>query len=182
MDFSTVDYVLCVLVGLIIGLSKTALPGAGLIATPMVAMVFSGREIPGATLPILLLADLFAVRWYREDARVDLLKPLIPWVALGFAGGAAFFMAIGNATRTFEIAIATLILVLVTVQIVRLIRKRPPAPATTAAAIFFGSLGGFATFVSNQAGPILNTHLTRLLASTSANSSVLRRGSTSPST
>jgi uncharacterized protein len=160
--FTPGDYAIGVAAALIIGLSKTAFPGAGLIATPLLAMVFSGRAIAGAALPILLVADLFAVRWYRDDARVDLLKPLIPWVAVGFTAGAAFFIAIGKANRRFEVVIAVMILVMVLTQVVRAIRKSPAAAPSLGAAALFGSMGGFTTFVSNNAGPIMNAHFIRL--------------------
>jgi uncharacterized protein len=160
--FTPGDYAIGVAAALIIGLSKTAFPGAGLIATPLLAMVFSGRAIAGAALPILLVADLFAVRWYRDDARVDLLKPLVPWVAVGFAAGAAFFIAIGTANRRFEIVIAAMILIMVLTQVVRTLRRSPPAQPSLGAAALFGSMGGFTTFVSNNAGPIMNAHFIRL--------------------
>ena len=38
----------------------------------------------------------------------------------------------------------------------------PARPPSLGASAFYGSTGGFATFVSNNAGPILNTHLLRL--------------------
>lgn len=160
--FSTGDYVIGALAALIVGLSKTAVPGGGLLATPLLAMVFTGRQIPGATLPILLLADLFAVRWYRHSTRWDLLWPLTPWVAAGFGAGAWFFIAVGAGGRTLELTIGVVILVVVALQAWRMVRRVQPVGRTTAADAFYGVTGGFATFVSNNAGPILNTHLLRL--------------------
>ena len=147
---------------LVVGISKTAIPGAALLVTPLVAFVFDGREIPGAALPLLLLADVFAVRWYNRSARWDLLRPLVPWVALGFVAGAAFFIGVGSGGRTLEVVIGTSILVMVAVQVIRLVRRAQPAAPTVAAAGVYGSAGGFTTFVSNNAGPIMNTYLVRL--------------------
>ena len=154
--------VVALLAAFILGLSKTAIPGGGLLATPVIATVFHGRALPGAALGILLMADVFAVRAYRQSARWDVLKPLAPWVALGFVAGAAFFIAIGQSSRSLDISIAIMILLIVMLQSWRLLRKSPPAAPTLAAAGFFGTTGGFATFVSNNAGPILNTYFTRL--------------------
>jgi uncharacterized protein len=148
--------------GLIVGLSKTALPGAALLVTPLVALVFGGREIAGAALPILLLADLFAVRWYRDSARWDLLRPLAPWVGLGFAGGATFFVVVGRGGRTLDVVIGVSILSMVGVQALRMVRGMHPAEPTVTAAALYGTAGGFTTFVSNTAGPVLNAHLLRL--------------------
>lgn len=156
------DYLIGAVAGLIVGLSKTALPGAGLLATPLLASVFSGRQIAGGTLPILLAADLFAVRWYRSSTRWDLLRPLVVWVALGFAAGATFYAVVGKADRTIEVVIGACIAVVVVLQAYRLLRAAPPAEPSTGAAALYGTAGGITTFVSNNAGPIMNAYLLRL--------------------
>jgi uncharacterized protein len=161
-SFTTTDYVFGALAAVIIGLSKTAIPGSGLLATPLIASVFAGRLIPGGLLPILLVADLFAVRWYRDSVRWDVLKPMAAWVALGFAAGTAFFVMLGRADRTLEVVIALCILTMTFLQAMRLIRRTPPAEPSFRAAALFGTSGGFTTFVSNNAGPIMNAHLLRL--------------------
>ena len=160
--FTQGDYLIGIAAALIVGLSKTALPGAGLLATPLLAMVFTGRAIPGATLPILLVADLFAVTWYRRHARLDVLKPLVPWVGVGYLAGAIFFIIVGKAARPIELMIGGAILVVVALQIWRMLRSAPAVEPTLKAAIGYGSAGGFTTFVSNNAGPIMNTYLMRL--------------------
>jgi uncharacterized protein len=43
-----------------------------------------------------------------------------------------------------------------------MVRGSPDADATTAAAAGYGTSGGFTTFVSNNAGPIINAYLLRL--------------------
>ena len=156
------DIALALIAAFMIGISKTAIPGGGLLATAVVAVTFHGRGLPGATLGILLMADVLAVRTYRQTARWDVLRPLVPWVTGGFAVGALFFVVIGKSGRTLDIVIASMILLIVILQVWRILRKSPPSPPTLGAAAFFGTTGGFATFVSNNAGPILNTYFTRL--------------------
>lgn len=146
----------------IVGLSKTGVPGAGLIAIPLFAIVFEGRLIPGATLPILICADLFAVRWYRQHTRWDLLRPLARWVGLGYVAGIGFFVAVGSATRSLEVTIGLIVLAIVAVQLWRLWRGSPHRDATTATAASYGTIGGFTTFVANAAGPVINTYLAGL--------------------
>lgn len=146
----------------LVGLSKTALPGAALVATPLIATVVSGREIPGTTLPILITADLFAVAWYHQHARWDLLRGILWPVALGFAAGVWFFIAIGSSTRILDVVIGVIILVMIALQAVRLVRRTPPGAATTTGAVTYGATGGFTTFVSNTAGPVMNTYLVGL--------------------
>jgi uncharacterized protein len=160
--FTAGNLILGSLAGLIVGLSKTALPGAALVATPMIAAIVTGRAIPGTTLPLLIAADIFAVSWYRQHARWDLLRPMIIAVSVGFAAGAAFFAIVGSATRPIELVIGISILLMVVIQSWRMIGGSKPAIPTQTAAAVYASTGGFTTFVANAAGPILNTYLVRL--------------------
>lgn len=146
---------------LVTGLSKTALPGAGLLATPLFALVADGRMIAGVALPVLIFADVYAIRWYRSHARWDLLRPLTAWVAAGFALGATFFLLV-DGVRTIEVVIVCAIVVVVTIQATRMLRNSAPRPANRVDAALYGTTGGFTTFVSNAAGPIMNTYLVGL--------------------
>jgi uncharacterized membrane protein YfcA len=147
------------LAAFIVGLSKTGVPGGALIAIPLFATVFEGRLIPGGTLPILLVADVFAVGWYRMHTRWDVLRPLSWWVGLGYVFGVAFFVAVGSATRSLEITIGAIVMLIVALQFSRMFRVVPVRPATTASAATHGTAGGFTTFVANAAGPVINTYL-----------------------
>jgi uncharacterized membrane protein YfcA len=160
--FTVGNLILGSVAALIVGLSKTAFPGAALVATPIIATMVSGRAIAGTTLPILITGDVFAVIWYGHHTRWDLLRPMIIAVMAGFAAGATFFAVVGSSTRPIELVIGVCILLIAGVQTWRLVRRAQPVPPTAATAAVFGSSGGFTTFVANAAGPILNTYLVRL--------------------
>jgi uncharacterized membrane protein YfcA len=144
---------------IVIGLSKTALPAAGLLSVPLVATIVDGRLITGATLPLLIAADVFAVSWYRQHARWDLLRPLVPWLGVGYAAGIVFYVVVGNSARPIEIVIGSIVLLMVAIQTWRMLRRASPRPTTLARTATYGSAGGFTTFVSNSAGPVINTYL-----------------------
>ncbi|MEO8267214.1 MAG: sulfite exporter TauE/SafE family protein [Ilumatobacteraceae bacterium] len=160
--FTLGNLILGSVAALIVGLSKTAFPGAALIATPIIATIVGGRSIAGTTLPILLAADIFAVTWYGHHTRWDLLRPMIIAVSFGFAAGAAFFVIVGSSTRPIELVIGGCVLLMVVLQSWRMLRRQEPVVPTAAAAAVYGSSGGFTTFVANAAGPVLNTYLVRL--------------------
>ena len=160
--FTTEALVIGAIAALVVGFSKTAIPGAGLLSVPLVASLVDGRLIAGASLPLLLVADVFAVSWYRHHTRWELLRPLAVWVAVGFGFGIAFFIAVGNDVRIIDVAIGVIILVMVAIQLWRMFRRRPARPATPRDAVVYGSAGGFTTFVSNSAGPVMNTYLVGL--------------------
>lgn len=151
-----------VLAAFVVGLSKTAIPGGGLLMVPLVATVVEGRLIAGASLPLLLVADVFAVSWYRHHTRWDLLRPIAGWVGVGFAGGTVFYVIVGSSVRPIDLTIGSTILLMVGIQLWRMWRRRPARPATSAESAMYGAAGGFTTFVSNSAGPVINTYLVGL--------------------
>jgi uncharacterized protein len=158
--FTTTNLVLGVVAALIIGLSKTAVPGGGLLATPLLASVVSGRLIAGLTIPVLLLADVFAIAWFGRNARRDVLRPMVVPVSLGFVFGTLFYVIVKDGGRILDVVIGGTVLALVLLQLWRLARKSPPVVATPPLVNAVGVSGGFATFVSNAAGPIMNTYFT----------------------
>ncbi|MEP7046369.1 MAG: sulfite exporter TauE/SafE family protein [Ilumatobacteraceae bacterium] len=160
--FTLPNLILGAVAALIVGLSKTAFPGAALVATPIIATIVGGRAIAGTTLPLLLAGDVFAVIWYGHHTRWDLLKPMIVAVCVGFAAGAVFFAVVGSSTRPMEIVIGLCILVIAMMQAWRMSRRLEPVPPTATTAAVYGCSGGFTTFVASAAGPILNTYLIRL--------------------
>ena len=160
--FTTGNLILGSVAALIVGLSKTAFPGAALVATPIIATIVSGRAIAGTTLPILFAGDIFAVIWYGNHTRWDHLKPMIVAVGVGFAAGATFFAVVGSSTRPMEVVIGLCILAIAIMQAWRMRRRIQPVPPTALTAAVYGSSGGFTTFVASAAGPILNTYFIRL--------------------
>ena len=58
--------------------------------------------------------------------------------------------------------IGVIVLSMVAIQVFRSVRRAAAADATVVAAAGYGTAGGFTTFVSNTAGPIMNTYLVRL--------------------
>ncbi len=160
--FTVANLALGMSAAFMVGVSKTGLPGGSLVAVPIFALIFDGRLIAGGTLPVLIAADLFAVAWYHGHARWDLLRPIAPWVGLGYVAGTVFFVAIGAASRSLEITIGAIVLFIVGLQAVRLVRGGAPQEPSTAATASYGSAGGFTTFVANAAGPVINTYLVGL--------------------
>jgi uncharacterized membrane protein YfcA len=159
--FTPGGLILGAIAAFVVGISKTGLPGINLAALPLIAIVVEGRLIPGATLPLLIVADLFAITWYRRHTRWDVLRRLAPWMAVGFALGIGFFIAVGNSSRLLERSIGVILLVIISTQLWRTVGDRP-ARSTRTGVAGYGTTGGFTTFVANAAGPVINTHLASL--------------------
>jgi len=65
---SLLDLSLLGLAALFGGLSKTALPGAATVAVAVFAAILPAKQSTGALLVLLILGDLFAVRFYHAHA------------------------------------------------------------------------------------------------------------------
>lgn len=159
--FTPGGLILGAVAALFAGVSKTGLPGVNIVSILLVAMVVEGRLIPGASLPLLIVADLFAVAWYRQYTRWDVLRDLTPGLGLGFVIGITFFVVIGSATSQLETGIGAVLLVIVLLQLWNTLRNRAPRLNASGRA-GYGAAGGFTTFVANAAGPVINTYLASL--------------------
>src|SRR5690349_24539028 len=87
MNLTPEQWVIGILAALMVGITKTGIPGVGILVVPLMAVVFGGRLSVGATLPLLIFGDIFAVLWYRQYARWDNLRSLFPWVITGMMIG-----------------------------------------------------------------------------------------------
>ena len=70
---------------LIIGMSKTGIQGLGMLAVPLMAITFGAKPSTGLILPILCMADIIAVIYYRRVAEWSYIFKLLPAALLGFA-------------------------------------------------------------------------------------------------
>ena len=78
----------------LVGLSKTGLPGLGILNIAIFALAFPARESVGLVLLILICGDIVAVSSYRRDASWPHLLRLFPWAAAGIVAG---YVALANA-------------------------------------------------------------------------------------
>lgn len=161
-DLSPTQWLCVALAAGFVGLSKTGLPGAGVVIVPLMAVAFSGRSSPGALLPMLLFGDLFAVGWYRRHTRWPILVGLAPWVMLGVIAGAATLWWVGASAklaRAVERLIAVLVLAMVALHLLRRRLGESFKPHSLFGRALAGGAAGYATTVSNAAGPVTNMYL-----------------------
>ena len=153
------SWALLALAGLLIGFSKTAVPGVNTISVAIFAALIPARLSTGAVLVLVLVGDLFAIWHYRKHAHWPTLIRLAPAVLVGLAAGAGFLAVSDNATVRHLIGWLLLGLVAVTLWL----RMRPAAgPAVGRSATWqraaYGSLGGFTTMVANAGGPVMSLY------------------------
>ncbi len=130
---------------------------------PIMANVFGARLSVGATLPMLVLADCFAVAFYRTHAQWDRLKQLLPWVVSGLFIGTWFLHYIGEHKASKDIMgpiIGTLVLLMLGVSLLRGKLGDRLVPHSKEGTAVTGVVAGFSTMVSNAAGPIMGIYMT----------------------
>lgn len=155
-DLGAVAWTLIAIAGLIVGISKTALPGANTISIAIFASVMPAKQSTGALLLLLIVGDMFAVWTYRRDADWRTLLRLTPAVVVGLVAGAAF-LAFADDSWVQKL-IGAILLALIAVTLLQ--RRKNPASGETSrlARAGYGSLGGFTTMVANAGGPVMSMY------------------------
>lgn len=142
--------------GLIAGLSKTGLPGCGILAVPLMIMVFPAKQAMGALLPLLITADICAVTFYHRHAQWKKLFELFPCVLGGIAAASLVLWKIKS--EMLKPMLGILIMGLVILEAARRYYGWTAFPRRKWFVVLMGSLAGFATTVGNVAGPIMNIY------------------------
>ncbi len=157
-DLSVYEWLLVILCGMLVGMSKTGLSGAGLFVVPVFAGIFGGKPSVGLVLPMLIVADFFAVKYYNRHAEWKYVLKLLPWAFAGIL--IAFFVGENINDRHFQILIVIVVLVGIALMVYQDIRrKKMKVPDYWWFGALLGLAGGFATMIGNAAGPIMSLYL-----------------------
>jgi len=162
MSFSISSLLFGFTAALLLAMSKTGVPGIGILGVLMMMLAFPGTEklSSGAVLPLLIAADIFAVRFYWRFADWHRIRQLLPSVVIGLCFGTVFMRAIDHAQ--FKIFLAVLILALVSFEQLRRWRNWNSFPKSRWFAWIMGTLTGFTTLVGNAAGPVMTVYCASL--------------------
>ncbi len=87
MQIPADQWFVLILCGVLIGMAKAGIAGTGLMIVPIMAYVFGGKVSTGLVLPMLIIADVFAVRFYHRHADWRHIVRLIPWAIAGILVG-----------------------------------------------------------------------------------------------
>ena len=141
-----------------IGMSKTGVQGIMLMIVPLMAMAFGAKESTGVILPMLCVADIIAVAYYKRIADWKVVAKLLPTAILGF------FLAIGVDNmipngQFRQLMGWTLMLALIVMIWSEIFGKENRWMKKWWYAAIFGLLGGFTTMIGNAAGPVLSVYL-----------------------
>jgi hypothetical protein len=155
-DTEITTWLLGITAGLVTGLAKTGLPGCGILAVPLMVMIFPAKLSVGALLPLLIAGDICAVIYYHQHAQWKKILELFPCVLGGIALGALVLWKIDSAQ--LKPLLGGLILVLLVLELVRKRLEWNEFPHRAWFVVLMGSLAGFATTIGNVAGPVMNIY------------------------
>ena len=161
MDLSGTQWLTVIIVALIVGFSKTGIGGVTVLAIPILASVFGGKDSTGIMLPMLLVGDLFAVWYYRKSVEWKKVFLPLPWALLGVILGVVVGSYISD--KTFLALIGIIILICLGILLYTQMKGKDfKVPEEAWFYALIGVLSGFASMIGNAAGPIFGVYLLAL--------------------
>ena len=157
-SLTVIEWLLILVCAMLIGMSKTGVPGVSMVVVPTLALIFGGKQSTGVLLPILIFADIFAVIYYHRHANWKHLLRALPWAF----GGIFLALWIGNLVNDdqFKRIIAITVFISIGVMVWKdYFSKTEFTPDSWWFAAVMGIAGGFATMIGNVAGPIFAVYL-----------------------
>lgn len=143
----------------IVGLSKTGIPGVGILPALLMAQALPGKESTGMLLGILILGDLFAAGYHRHNARWSHMIRLLPPAFVGIVAGYLTMDRITDAQ--LKPIIGGIVLVMLGLNYWRTRGKDQnlhiPTQWWFAAALGFAA--GLTSMMANAAGPVVIIYL-----------------------
>ena len=155
-NLSTFQWISVFLAVFLLGLSKSGIKGIGILIVVILAFVFGEKTSTGILLPMLIVADIFAVTYYHRHAQWKYIKKLMPWMVIGVLLG----VWIGNdiSEEIFKKLMAIIIIGSVLILLYSENRKSSKIPTSRIFSSSAGLLAGFTTMIGNLAGPIANIY------------------------
>lgn len=157
-SLNTLDWVLIAISAMLIGMSKTGVPGVSMIVVPTLAIIFGGKQSTGVLLPILIMADVFGVVFYHRHAEWKYLLRALPWAMAGLV----LALWVGNQVNDEQFKRIIAITVFVSIGLMVWKDKGLKSnfvPEKWWFAAIMGVAGGFATMIGNVAGPVFAIYL-----------------------
>ncbi|QDU34070.1 Sulfite exporter TauE/SafE [Poriferisphaera corsica] len=150
---------------IIIGISKSGFGGStGVIATPLVANLLPIEQTLGFMLPILMIADIIAIKQHWNNQSWKHVRWIVSGATLGVLASTILIFLLANNTATLDtyikLVVGILCLFFVVFQIARdLGMPLPHIPETRNGGITCGTFTGTVSTLSNAAGPIVAIYM-----------------------
>lgn len=159
MDLDLLGWIVVALCAVLVGISKTGIPGVGVLIVPLMALVVPARQSTGLLLGILILADVFAIIYHRRNAKWGHVLRLLPAAFVGIVAG---YFGLGKVDdQQLKPIIGGIVIVMLTINYWRTRVKGEDASIPTQwwFAVALGFTAGLTTMMANAAGPVMIIYL-----------------------
>jgi uncharacterized membrane protein YfcA len=159
MDLNAIQWAVAIVSAIIIGMSKTGLPGVGILCVPLMATILPAKASTGIVLPMLIFADIFAVVYYHRHAVWPHLVRLMPWALAGIIIG--YFIMHHITDFQLKPIIGAIVLAMLALNYLRNKFNSDGLyiPTQWYFAAAMGLAAGITTMLANAAGPIMIIYL-----------------------
>jgi len=141
---------------IILGISKGGVKGISPILITMLVFVYGGRDSTGVLMPLLIVADLMAITYYRKDVQWKYLIKLMPAMLVGVLIGTL----VGKELSEVLFKQCMVAIILISVVILLYWERNPPEkiPDNWFFSSALGLAAGVTTMIGNLAGPFANIY------------------------
>ena len=154
-DYSFTQWLVLCICAVCAGINKTGLPGVGIVVVPLIAAFFPAKASTGLLLPLLAMADLFAVGYYHRHAKWNHIIKLLPAALIGIAAGSLVVRHIADFQLAPVIGVIVLIMLVLNYLQDRTRKNNFGVPQHWLFAVAMGFFAGLTTQLANAAGPII---------------------------
>ena len=144
----------------LIGMSKTGIPGVSMPGILLMTFAFPGQErfSTGAILPVLIMGDMVGTSLYRKNIQWRIIRNLLPFAVTGIAIGA---FALGNTSdKNFQMTLALVILALMVFDQIRKYCHWESVGRNPVFGPILGVMTGFTTMYANAGVPPMYVYMT----------------------
>lgn len=151
------DWFLALLGTFLLGMGKSGLKGLGAVIVTLMAIVFGGKESTGVLIPMMIVADIFAVVYYHRHTQWYFLKKLLPMMILGVLIG----VWLGGSIS--EVLFKRIMAIIILISVVAMIWMDRSRAIKIPKHLFFSSsmglLSGITSMIGNLAGAFTSIYL-----------------------
>ena len=158
-ELEPIAWIVVGLCAFVVGVSKTGIPGVGILPALLMVQVLPAQKSTGMLLGILILGDLFAAGYHRRNAKWSHMVRLLPAALAGIVAG--YFTMTRITDAQLKPIIGAIVLIMLTLNYWRTRRQGESlhVPTQWWFAVGLGFMAGLTSMMANAAGPIMIIYL-----------------------
>lgn len=157
-DLTIAQWLLAIVAGLGVGISKSGFAGVSLVHVLVMAHIFGDKLSTGVVLPMLITGDICAVIAFKRHAVWRHVGRTLPIACVGVAIGTWLMTLIPESA--YKPIIGWTVLILVVLQVWRMLSpgRFEHVPHSWTFAAIMGLMAGITTMMANAAGPVMGLY------------------------